>query len=190
MIMKKNKSGFTLIELLIVIAIIAILAAVIIATTTGAQLQARDARRVQEFDELRNALAMYNSETGHYPYTGDCGTGQAVGTDCCSIAANDCDYTAMATLLRNKGYLTSIPQDPLGGTTYVYTYCDDTTGAGSNYALMAKLETKSKALNNDYDTDWPAQDKCDCNTKTDDSTTLDISEATTNGPYTYCMRNP
>ncbi|HPO75449.1 MAG TPA: prepilin-type N-terminal cleavage/methylation domain-containing protein, partial [Candidatus Pacearchaeota archaeon] len=32
---KKNKSGFTLIELLIVIAIIAILAAIIIASTGG-----------------------------------------------------------------------------------------------------------------------------------------------------------
>jgi prepilin-type N-terminal cleavage/methylation domain-containing protein len=59
------KKGFTLVELLIVIAILAVLAAAVVIVLNPAELlaQARDSQRVNDLDTLKNALAIYISQT-------------------------------------------------------------------------------------------------------------------------------
>ncbi|HPZ75277.1 MAG TPA: prepilin-type N-terminal cleavage/methylation domain-containing protein [Candidatus Pacearchaeota archaeon] len=166
--MAKNKNkGFTLIELLVVIAIIAILAAVIMATTTGAQVQARDSRRVSDLDSLRTALELYNNKYGYYPKSG---TG---------INPNQENFLdGVGQVLINEGLMAATPQDPKNEGDYKYKYC--VSADGSKYALKANLEMKdNKALQSDYDSDWPTTNVCDC----------DRSETGT-APYTYCLRNP
>ncbi len=170
--MAKNKNkGFTLIELLVVIAIIAILAAVIMATTTGAQVQARDSRRVSDLDSLRTAFELYNNKYGYYPKS---------GTGISSSAENTLD--GVGQVLINEGLMSAIPQDPRNDTTYKYWYC--VSADGSKYALKANLEMKdNKALQSDYDSDWPGivANICNCD---------QYPETNSTAPYTYCLRNP
>ncbi len=168
----KQKKGFTLIELLVVIAIIAILAAVIIATTTGAQVQARDSRRVSDLDSIKTALELYNNKEGHYPIQNSPNSEPLTNTSPTGAALVAADL------------LSAVPQDPKN-STYGYWYCGTTDG--SKYALKAKLETDSKSLESDYDLDWPASGVCDCNNGLTPETTPDPE---TSAPYTYCLRNP
>ncbi|MFH0818382.1 MAG: prepilin-type N-terminal cleavage/methylation domain-containing protein [Patescibacteria group bacterium] len=98
---KKNNFGFTLVELLIVIAIIAILMAVsLIFINPGERLRtARDSQRVQEINNIVQALKLYYIDNGEYPgqytetYTGEIGIGLPIDT-----------------LL--APYLGSVPKDP------------------------------------------------------------------------------
>ncbi|MDD3734876.1 MAG: prepilin-type N-terminal cleavage/methylation domain-containing protein [Candidatus Pacebacteria bacterium] len=164
---KTKKQGFTLIELLIVIAIIAILAAIIMATTAGARAQARDSHRVSQLGEVRTALEMYMSKNSKYPV---CGSSTCTGAS----------WDSVMNALINDGDITSKPKDPINTAPYVYTYCPDvTTGSATKYALMAILETNSPALDNDYNTDYPATGACNC----DGSGTADPHQ-------TYCIINP
>lgn len=60
--------GFTLIELLVVIAIIGLLSSVILANLNAARAGARDARRLEDLHQIRNALELYaNDHNGSYP---------------------------------------------------------------------------------------------------------------------------
>lgn len=63
-----NKKGFTLIELLVVIAIIALLSSVVLASLNSARAKARDAKRVQDIQQLVRAVSLYASDNnGNYP---------------------------------------------------------------------------------------------------------------------------
>ena len=168
MALKNKNKGFTLIELLVVIAIIAILAAAIMATTTSAQVQARDSRRVGDLDSVRTALEFYMNKYGYYPKQST------------SIEEALVSGSGTGKALIDEGFLPSVPVDPLNNATYKYWYCG--TPTGDKYALKANLEMKdNKALQSDYDVDYPAvvANVCNC----------DGSE-TGNAPYNYCLRNP
>ncbi|NCU28612.1 MAG: type II secretion system protein [Candidatus Moranbacteria bacterium] len=66
--MKKQK-GFTLIELLVVIAIIGVLSSVVIGTLSGVKDKTRDAKRLMDIKQIQNALDLYYSDYGRYPYS-------------------------------------------------------------------------------------------------------------------------
>ena len=61
--------GFTIVELLIVIVVIAILAAIAVATYNGVQQRARYAVIQNDLDQLKKVLEVYNAENGQYPAT-------------------------------------------------------------------------------------------------------------------------
>ncbi len=67
--LNKNK-GFTLIELLVVVAIIGLLASVVLASLSTARGRGRDAKRLQDMNQVRTALELYNSTNNAYPSTG------------------------------------------------------------------------------------------------------------------------
>lgn len=98
--MKQPRSkGFTLIELLVVIAILGILGAVVyLAIGTSPTREARDARRVQDIDQLRLALELYQKGKGEYPLA--------------------------LQVLKDEGLISNVPIGPLGDA-YFYAVRSD-----------------------------------------------------------------
>ena len=109
--------GFTLIELLVVIAIIGILSSVVLASLNNARKKGRDARRVADLKQLQLALELYYdaNPTSGYP-----------------SAIN------VANLV-TPGYISVVPSDPSGGSTYYYAYAQ--MGGGTGYYLGTTMET-------------------------------------------------
>ncbi|MDB5254354.1 MAG: hypothetical protein JWL80_420 [Parcubacteria group bacterium] len=110
----KNR-GFTLIELLVVIAIIGILSSVVLASLSSARMKARNNMRKQTLIQLRNAIEIYYTQFGEYPYppgsSGKITFGSTPGgadgwTD------NGGDWIPGLVL---SGAISALPQDPLGG---------------------------------------------------------------------------
>ena len=132
--MKTNK-GFTLIELLVVIAIIGLLATVVMTSLNSARKKGRDARRIEDINQIKTALELYYDSNGRYPST-------ASGT----------------AALKDAGYMSAIPKDPQGND---YEYVGSTT----TYVLYIDLEDSNhKALQSDTDTasgvTMPSGDSC------------------------------
>lgn len=58
------RAGFTIVELLIVIVVIAILAAISIATYSGIQARAKLTHQVANLDKIGKAIQLWSAETG------------------------------------------------------------------------------------------------------------------------------
>lgn len=105
--MTKEKA-FTLIELLVVIGIIAILAAVVLVSLSGANDRAKDSRMTSDMNQLRNVAEVYYTEHGNYTSLGSDTDEGKLATDIvaqggtyeinCSATA----YCAIATLKSGK----------------------------------------------------------------------------------------
>ena len=123
--MKTMRSrGFTLIELLVVIAIIGLLASIVIASLSSVQSKARDAKRIEDVDQVRKALTIYSSDFGSYP-----------------IAAATTTLTSTSTVgstIISSGAMSTMPKDP---SIYQYSYVSD--ASGSTYSINFCLETSS-----------------------------------------------
>jgi prepilin-type N-terminal cleavage/methylation domain-containing protein len=101
---KKNssiKKGFTIIELVVVVLIIAILAAIAFVSYESSRKQARDSRRIADITNLGDTSKMYFLKNGGLP-----------------SSVND---------LKDGGYYTTAPADPLPGHTYDFSRDSATT---------------------------------------------------------------
>ncbi len=119
---KPFKDGFTLIELLVVVAIIGILTAVVIASLNAARARGRDARRIRDIQEVRNAIELYISANGHAP---DLGTPECSNPDYADSAgdclANETSYNSTrwdALESELSPYISKLPKDPCGVKCY------------------------------------------------------------------------
>ena len=121
----KFRRGFTLIEVLITVSIIAVLAAIGLATYTGAQKRSRDARRMADLEAVRSALELYRADINAYPIA--------------TSAPTNAQYLTLGATLAL--YITPLPSDP--GTT-LYTY-GSTGASGSTYSLCATREILTPA---------------------------------------------
>lgn len=144
--MFKKLKGFTLIELLVVIAIIGILAALILASVTGARAKARDAKRKSDLSQIKRALAMYYQDNNE-KYPSVCNKFNA-GEPLDSCPYNSAPDT-LKLILENGGYMKKVPQDS-GSSKYTY-YSPDYTSGGmgaftqqGNYILTARLENTNE----------------------------------------------
>ncbi len=159
-----EQKGFTLIELLIVIGILAILtAAVVIILNPGELLkQARDSQRFSDLDALKNAIALYLTDSQQLgsgagtAVTGDCyatlsGTGSECGgrfTSSPTVVATPADprpVTGAGWIPLNFNAITSgsplqnLPIDPVNSGNLFYSAAFNTTNL--TFELDAVLES-------------------------------------------------
>lgn len=66
----KKVSGFSLIELLVVISIIGVLSAVLVMNLVGARERSKDTQKIQDLNNLKDALRMYYNDYQAYPSPG------------------------------------------------------------------------------------------------------------------------
>lgn len=133
----RNKSGFTLIELLVVISIIGILTSLVMSNMNSARERARDTQRKSDLRSIQTALRLYYNDKGRYPCHDSSYQMRACGTEatCATVTACswDSEWAVGTTVYMNK-----LPNDPLPGVNYRYTYIND-----DSYTLDACLENKS-----------------------------------------------
>lgn len=131
-----SHSGFTLVELIIVIGIIAVLAAIVIVSLSGARARARDARRIGDIERVRIALESHFNAYKDYPDPEPAG---AWG------------YCGLKTQL--EPYLREFPLDPLDNDSVCsaesrYAYYTDTQLAPKQYLLrVSYLEAPERMKN-------------------------------------------
>jgi type II secretion system protein G len=146
-IMNRQK-GFTLIELLVVIAIIGILATIVMGSLNAARMKARDAQRMSDLRQIKNALMLYYDDHGKYPQpTGGSFTGYMQSN-------TPADWSQLQAWLGS--YMTKVPVDPLntmqdtvnawGDGDYIYIYAAG--GGYDDYLLTAQFENHSNPARN------------------------------------------
>jgi prepilin-type N-terminal cleavage/methylation domain-containing protein len=131
----KSRRGFTLIELLVVIAIIGVLSSVVLASLNTARAKARDARRVSDLQEIRNALAL--CQTDH----ADLGLPETiVDTPGDRELTDDADFVAFWNTKCGQ-YMKMPILDPQG-VAYTIHASDDL----EDYVLLTTLENSAQAM--------------------------------------------
>ena len=136
------KKGFSLIELLVVIAIMAVLTAIALPNFLSARERARDAKRKQEMNEMKNALRLYYNDYQMYPIAASGGIGKLNYISGCGLEGNAmCPCTSVE---QNAGfaagaacetvYMKRFPSE--FGSRIYYSQFD----AGNDFCLKASLE--------------------------------------------------
>lgn len=126
----KTQMGFTLIELLVVISIIGLLSSVVLASLNNARAKARDATRLSEVIQIRNAVNLYYADNGGFPpVSGFYCLGVGDGSTCWSGYVHNAGgsgingNTALITAL--TPYMKIFPSDPNPtrslGDKYIYS---------------------------------------------------------------------
>jgi type II secretion system protein G len=142
---KSNSRGFTLIELLVVIAIIGMLSGMVLVSMSGARGKARDARRVNDIDQIRSALELYYLQNDQYPASG----GSTIINSGWSNSS-DASWTAFTAAL--SPYMAA-PKDPVNtandwsgdANAYTYAYYSLYYGCSQQwYMLVYRLENTAK----------------------------------------------
>lgn len=132
-----KKSGFTLIELLVVITIIGLLSTVVLASLGASRAKGRDARRLSDLTQIRNAIALIDGDVSATTL-GGCTTAGSRVTTC----------TTPNLSLFVDTYSTTACTVAVGGTASAS--CDYTiANAGAttrNWKVCTYLETKAGPL--------------------------------------------
>jgi len=115
---KQQNHGFTLIELLVVISIIGVLSTIAMTSLNGARAKARDAVRLSDMEQIRNALEIYKSMYGHYPYNSDTVDDGCGGWDVGYNGGSKSGDTFIQPLV-DAGLMNKVPGDSKG------TNCND-----------------------------------------------------------------
>ena len=135
-VLSNASAGFTFVELLVVVAIISILSTIIIASVSDSRARARDGQRVAELAQIELALEQYRQFNDTFPDSATFDAGVTIG-----------EGGALDSLI--APFLSSVPDDPLSGTSgYEYYYDSDyrCDGEDGHIALFAiKVERSSTA---------------------------------------------
>jgi prepilin-type N-terminal cleavage/methylation domain-containing protein len=112
----KSAKGFTIVELLIVIVVIAILAALVLNTFTGAQKRARDAQRQTDVNAIATQLEVYYNDNGGYPLAATVTTTNLKGLSTDALQPPSSTTTAIL------GVSAAPTVKPVSGTQEAYAY--------------------------------------------------------------------
>lgn len=104
---RPRTAGFTLSEMLVVLAIIALLLAVVIASFGKARTTTNNKSEIDRVQSIGLDLKLYREHTGHYP------PGQA------SFALNQTEWNAIAAALAGAGI---VPQASIADDTWGHAY--------------------------------------------------------------------
>lgn len=110
-----KQRAFTLIELLVVVAIIGLLAAIVIGSLNTTRMKGRDARRIADLAEIRNALELFNDSNGYYPRS-QCGW----DSNCGGYWTNSYDSTWTVLGSSLAPYIATLPKDPINNNPSPY----------------------------------------------------------------------
>jgi prepilin-type N-terminal cleavage/methylation domain-containing protein len=119
----KYSHGFTLVELLVVIAIIGVLASIVLASLSSAQVKGQDAARTGDVKSLETALELYYAYNGGYPTSAGSSNGD--------VALND--PTLVSKLV--PAYISSMPAILISDGDHYYTN-GMTTGVSTIYDML------------------------------------------------------
>lgn len=142
----KSKKGFTLIELLVVISIIGLLSSVVLSSLNQARTKARDTRRIQDMQTLKNAIALYRSDHNNDVPPFDPSGGSWERSHLQSNFINS---------LVTGGYLPHRITDPINSGNYYYFYTSRLGGDGACSGMPATIGFTTE-LPTTYGNDRPA----------------------------------
>lgn len=129
-----HNKGFTLIELLVVIAVIGLLSTLAIIALGSARTKARDAKRISDVKDVRNALELYFADYGNYPITPDGVVLGAAEATCLDNSPEGWEATC------DTPYMSNVQSDP-GKNLYTYRSTD-----GQTYTIIISLEGEMAGL--------------------------------------------
>lgn len=144
------KKGFTLVELLVVVTLLAILWTISFLSFQWYSLWARDSVRINDINNITNALKVYEINKNHYPEP----------TDSVEISYSWSEvwsqWTIWKTVLVNLDKLNQLPVDPVSLNEYTYSR----TNTKKEFQVASILEwtipvafspiiTKANAANSD-----------------------------------------
>ena len=162
-----RSKGFTLVELLVVIAIIGVLATLVLIQLGTARARARDAKRIADVNQLRQAMELYyDQQGGKYPLPGAIYT-----TDPATGALHD--------------FLATLPYDPLD-VNAPYGICVETTSQTS-FMVWTNLEQKNDGAIRGR-TEFDVSSGFTCTSRGTVNPTLPATKACTGGTGTVVER--
>ncbi|MDP2630205.1 MAG: type II secretion system protein, partial [Candidatus Uhrbacteria bacterium] len=114
--------GFTLVELLVVIAIIGMMSSVVLASVSAVRGKARDAQRVVNVNQIANAIALYEIDSGGVP----------PGVDGVEYINGNPEWIPGLV----PKYIRAVPSDPLDSEDHKFHY----SRQGNDYEVISFLE--------------------------------------------------
>ena len=150
----RERNGFTLIELLVVIAIIGLLASIVFTSVSNVRMKARDARRISDLHQIRNALEIFYNTYGYYPNAKDQTVCTPAGWGGGRSTSVLCGGSMWLTDNANfSQFMPQVPVDPINNPTnvyaedgaYSYTYSANLDDNHQHYSLRALLEDTSNS---------------------------------------------
>lgn len=173
---KDHSYGFTLIELLVVISIIGILSTIAMTSLNSARAKARDAKRIQEIEQIITALELYHATYGYYPqYTNL--------NPRCNTTTVENSLGALVT----SGLLASAPKDPTNTSSPNPRYCYEYIGIGSavNYSSASSWYCDGRSRS-DYEYSLLFSTEA----TPANYSRLTNSAGSPNNEYKYCIHGP
>ena len=126
----RKRRGFTLVELLVVIVVLAVLAAIVLPKFMNSSQRSKESALRSDLKLVRNAISMFQADTGKYPNALADLAETAVGS--VKVAGG-----AVVTAADWHGpYLEAVPEDPIAGAAFTY---DSATGKVNSSSTDATL---------------------------------------------------